>query len=213
MSRGGPRRNPRMGGKETVKGAARRCRLLPLTKVRTSTTILLWSYVNQLNDLADCLNCDCLDSGRLVAQLPLMREVHDGLTKSLIPHMETVEAAVFPTLERLAADRGTMVPMTTEHREIRPSRCGARGVHRPSAGPRRSRGRARPAARPHSTVRVAQDAPDRRGVVHPDPRGSPDARGGGGPRAGPRPPGGRAAVGRGCSSELPQSGATVRCAT
>ena len=93
--------------------------MLPLTKVSHEHHDLLWSYVNQLNDLADCLNCDCLDSGRLVAQLPLMREVHDGLTKSLIPHMETVEAAVFPTLEQLASSSGTMVPMVAEHEEIR----------------------------------------------------------------------------------------------
>ena len=48
--------------------------MLPLTRVSHEHHDLLWGYVNQLNDLADCLNCDCLDSGRLVAQLPLMRE-------------------------------------------------------------------------------------------------------------------------------------------
>lgn len=45
--------------------------------------------------------------------------MHDGLTRMLIPHMETVEAAVYPTLERLVADRGTTVPMAHEHVEIR----------------------------------------------------------------------------------------------
>lgn len=80
---------------------------------------LLWGYVNQLNDLADCLDCDCLDSARLAGQLPQLRAVHDGLTNRLIPHMETVEAAVHPTLERLMFERGVTVPMVAEHREIR----------------------------------------------------------------------------------------------
>jgi hemerythrin-like domain-containing protein len=33
--------------------------------------------------------------------------------------METVEAAVYPTLERLVADRPISVPMAAEHQEIR----------------------------------------------------------------------------------------------
>jgi hemerythrin-like domain-containing protein len=37
----------------------------------------------------------------------------------LIPHMEAVEAAVYPTLERLLADRQTTAPMAREHVEIR----------------------------------------------------------------------------------------------
>jgi hypothetical protein len=91
----------------------------PLTKVSHEHHDLLWGYVNQLNDLAECLDCDCLDSARLVAQLPQLREVHDGLTGRLIPHMEAVEAAVYPTLERLMADRQATVPMASEHQEIR----------------------------------------------------------------------------------------------
>jgi len=91
----------------------------PLTRVSDEHHGLLWRYVTQLNDLADCLDCDCLDSARLEAQLPQLREVHDGLTSRLIPHMEAVEAAVHPTLERLLADRGTMGPMAGEHEEIR----------------------------------------------------------------------------------------------
>ncbi len=93
--------------------------MLPLTKVSHEHHDLLWRYVNQLNDLADCLNCDCLDAGQLVTRLPELREVHDGLTSRLIPHMEAVEAAVYPTLERLVADRQTNVPMAAEHQEIR----------------------------------------------------------------------------------------------
>ena len=80
---------------------------------------LLWRHVDQLIDLADCLDCDCLDRGELVARLPQLHDVHDALTQRLIPHMEAVEAAVYPTLERLLADRGTTVPMVVEHQEIR----------------------------------------------------------------------------------------------
>ena len=90
-----------------------------LTRVSHEHHDRLWSLVNQLNDLADCMNCDCLDSGRLAEQLPLLRKVQDGLLRQLIPHMEAVEAAVFPTLERLAADRNTTAPLGAEHQEIR----------------------------------------------------------------------------------------------
>jgi hemerythrin-like domain-containing protein len=93
--------------------------MLPLTKVTHEHHDLMWRYVNQLNELADCLNGDCLDNARLVSQLPQLREVHEGLVHSLIPHMETVEVAVYPTLDRLLATRGITVPMATEHREIR----------------------------------------------------------------------------------------------
>lgn len=91
----------------------------PLTRISHEHHDVLWRYVNQLLDLADCLDCDCLDSARLAEQLPQLRETHDGLKNHLIPHMEAVEAAVHPTLERLLADRQASVPMATEHREIR----------------------------------------------------------------------------------------------
>ena len=79
----------------------------------------LWHYVDQLNVLADCLNTDCLDTARLLERLPELRELHLGLTSMLIPHMEAVEAAVYPTLERLLAERHTTAPMAREHVEIR----------------------------------------------------------------------------------------------
>ena len=91
----------------------------PLTKVSHEHHDLLWGYVNQLNDLADYLVCDCLDTARLTEQLPQLREVHDGLTLHLIPHMEAVEAAIHPTLERILADAGTSFPMAAEHEQIR----------------------------------------------------------------------------------------------
>jgi hypothetical protein len=93
--------------------------MLPLTKVTHEHHDLLWRYVNQLNALADCLNGDCLDSARLAAQLPQLRDVHDGLVQHLIPHMETVEVAVHPTLNRLLSTRGVTAPMAVEHEEIR----------------------------------------------------------------------------------------------
>ncbi len=78
----------------------------------------LWHYVDRLNALADCLNSDCLDTSRLVERLPELREVHQGLTSLLIPHMEAVEAAVWPTLERLGTEHGTTASLAHEHVEI-----------------------------------------------------------------------------------------------
>jgi iron-sulfur cluster repair protein YtfE (RIC family) len=93
--------------------------MLPLTRVSHEHHDLLWSYVNELNDLADWLNCDCLDRAGLISRLPQLREAYRGLRDHLIPHMEAVEAAVHPTLERLLAERATTIPMAAEHQEIR----------------------------------------------------------------------------------------------
>jgi iron-sulfur cluster repair protein YtfE (RIC family) len=79
----------------------------------------LWHYVEQLNSLADRLSSDSLDTTRLIEELPELRDLHDGLTQMLIPHMETVEAAVYPTLQRLLANSQTTAPMVIEHVEIR----------------------------------------------------------------------------------------------
>jgi hypothetical protein len=101
----------------------------------------LWHYVEQLDALADRLSSDSLDTTRLIEELPDLRELHDGLTRMLIPHMETVEAAVYPTLERLLADSHTTAPMAIEHIEIR-RLVGAMAILRstrkamPTAGPR-----------------------------------------------------------------------------
>ena len=80
---------------------------------------LLWRAVGRLGDLAECLDCDCLDRAELLARLPQLHEVHDSLTVQLIPHMEAVETAVYPTLERIVANHGTTVTMADEHEQIR----------------------------------------------------------------------------------------------
>jgi hypothetical protein len=91
----------------------------PLTRISHEHHDRMWRSVNHLHDLAECLSCDCLDSGRLEAQLPELRETVEGLNTLLVPHMEAVEAAVHPTLERILDDRARVVPMRAEHQEIR----------------------------------------------------------------------------------------------
>jgi iron-sulfur cluster repair protein YtfE (RIC family) len=93
--------------------------MLQLTKVSHEHHEQLWRYVNELYDIADCLDSDCLDTPGLTEGLPRLRDVYAGLTTQLIPHMEAVEAAVYPTLERLVAEEQTTVPMAEEHQEIR----------------------------------------------------------------------------------------------
>ncbi len=93
--------------------------MLPLTKVSHEHHDVLWRYVNDLYDMADCLESDCLDTPGLAEGLPRLREAYAGLTTQLIPHMDAVEAAVYPALERLVADEQTTIPMVGEHREIR----------------------------------------------------------------------------------------------
>jgi hypothetical protein len=79
----------------------------------------LMAIVDELHALGDCSNGDCLDTSRLVAARPAIEQVHRDLTTLLIPHMEAVEAAVFPTLERLLPGHGETLPMRAEHAEIR----------------------------------------------------------------------------------------------
>ena len=90
-----------------------------LTRVTHEHHDRLWHYIDQLDELADCLNPDCLDSGRLRDRMPELRELHRNLTDILIPHMEAVEFAVYPTVERLLKDSGRTAPMAREHAEIR----------------------------------------------------------------------------------------------
>jgi hemerythrin-like domain-containing protein len=92
---------------------------MQLTRVTHEHHDRLWRYVNQLDELADCLNADCLDSGRLREHMPELQDLHRNLTETLIPHMEAVEFAVYPTIQRLLADSGKIAPMADEHAEIR----------------------------------------------------------------------------------------------
>jgi len=48
-----------------------------------------------------------------------LSDVYDFLVENLIPHMEAVEASVYPELDRLLSDSGAMAPMAREHKEIR----------------------------------------------------------------------------------------------
>jgi hemerythrin-like domain-containing protein len=91
----------------------------PLTKVSHEHHDLLRRHVRELRDLAECLDCDCLDSAGLATRLPQLAELEGALEHHLVPHMDAVEAAVYPTLERLLADRGVTAPMVGEHHEIR----------------------------------------------------------------------------------------------
>lgn len=79
----------------------------------------LHSYVDRLYELADCLGGDCLDTSEVTDQLAELQALLRGLKDQLIPHMEAVEAAVYPTLERIMSDRETSSPMRVEHEEIR----------------------------------------------------------------------------------------------
>jgi hypothetical protein len=90
-----------------------------LTRISHEHHDRLWAYINQLDELADCMNSDCLDTSRMAGKLAEMRTLHEGLKTQLIPHMEAVEAAVYPTLERIAADRAAVSLLAGEHREIR----------------------------------------------------------------------------------------------
>jgi hypothetical protein len=79
----------------------------------------LHAIVDRLGRLGDCSNGDCLDTSRLREARPVIEEIHEGLTTLLIPHMEAVETAVYPTLERILADRESLDLMRREHEEIR----------------------------------------------------------------------------------------------
>ena len=66
----------------------------------------LYAIADQLRALSDCSDSDCMDTSRLIAARPAIAEIHDGLVTYLIPHMEAVEAAVYPVLERVLAPDG-----------------------------------------------------------------------------------------------------------
>ena len=79
----------------------------------------LYAIADQLHALSDCSDSDCMDTSRLIAARPTIREIHEGLVTYLIPHMEAVEVAVYPTLERILAGTGSMAVMQHDHAQIR----------------------------------------------------------------------------------------------
>lgn len=90
-----------------------------LTTVSHQHHALLRDYVNRLYAIADCLSCDCLDTVGVLAGFAELRSLDRGLREMLIPHMDAVEAAVYPTLDRIMAEGEGSAPMRLEHEEIR----------------------------------------------------------------------------------------------
>ncbi len=72
-----------------------------------------------LHALSDCSDSDCMDTSRLIMARPAIEAIHRSLVTDLIPHMEAVEAAVYPVLERLLAESGSMAVMQHDHTQIR----------------------------------------------------------------------------------------------
>jgi len=93
--------------------------MLTLSHVSHEHHELLRTYVQRLYELANCLCPDCLDTSGCLAEMTELREVERGLREMLIPHMNAVEAAVYPSLERIMNDREASAPMRQEHEEIR----------------------------------------------------------------------------------------------
>ena len=93
--------------------------MLTLSGVSHAHHVVLRGYVQSLYRLAECLCPDCLDTPGALAELAELRAVERGLQEQLIPHMNAVEAAVYPSLERIMADREVSAPMRHEHEEIR----------------------------------------------------------------------------------------------
>jgi hypothetical protein len=79
----------------------------------------LHAIVDELYALGDCSDSDCMDTTRLNEARPAIERIHAGLVTYLIPHMEAVEAAVHPVLERLLAGTGSIAIMEHDHAEIR----------------------------------------------------------------------------------------------
>jgi iron-sulfur cluster repair protein YtfE (RIC family) len=65
------------------------------------------------------LLADRLDRSAVAACLPALRDVQHCLSSEVLPHMEAVEAAVHPMLERIRADRRVPDVLAQEHDEIR----------------------------------------------------------------------------------------------
>ena len=141
------------------------------------------------------MTTDCLDAARLSERLHELRELQLGLTSMLIPHMEAVEAAVYPTLERLLPDRHTTAPMALEHGEIR-RLVGAIGEFAEHPQAHTDRGAVLALRRVLLRLYALLSAHLTEEELYiPILEDRPDASGGGGARESPRPRGRGAAVG------------------
>jgi hypothetical protein len=85
-----------------------------LTKVSSEHRQRLMAHVEALPPLADSI--DKVPPATLAERVA---DEHDFLVQTLIPHMERVEAAVYPELDRLLSCRLAMAPMEREHVEVR----------------------------------------------------------------------------------------------
>jgi Hemerythrin HHE cation binding domain len=85
-----------------------------LVRVSTEHRERLMAHVEALPHVADSI-------GRIAADVLATRvaDEYDFLVGTLIPHMETVEEAVYPELDRLLSCRLAMAPMQREHAEVR----------------------------------------------------------------------------------------------
>jgi hypothetical protein len=85
-----------------------------LTQVSEQHGQRIMGHVDHLPELAD-------EVGRKPwSQVaPRLADEHDFLVSTLLPHMEKVEAAVHPELDRLMSCRLGMAPLDREHVEIR----------------------------------------------------------------------------------------------
>lgn len=85
-----------------------------LTQVSNEHRERLMAHVEGLVTLADAIGQE--PGASLAARVA---DEHAFLVGTLIPHMETVEAAVYPELDRLLSCRLAMAPMEREHIEVR----------------------------------------------------------------------------------------------
>ncbi len=103
-----------------------------LTQVSNEHRERLMAHVEALPRLAD-----------QIGQVPgaalreRLAEEHDFLVGTLLPHMEAVEHAVYPELDRVLSCRLAMAPMEREHKEIRRlvAQLGVLRARFPEGGP------------------------------------------------------------------------------
>jgi len=74
---------------------------------------LMRPHVEALPGLAETI-----DTVRRDAFARRFEEEYHFIVDQIVPHIEAVEGAIYPELERLLANRHSMLPMRHEHREI-----------------------------------------------------------------------------------------------